>query len=658
MSDPIQMTRAEYTAKYGQSPSLPAISAPKPSLPPAQSAGPTIPLKMTRTEYQAKYGAAPGVTPPPKPLLPPAQTAAQEKPALPFNGELNKNSILGKTNQVVPDIAKKTIDIWKDTLQKIPKDIKEGATDIQKGGILNTIKGVAKGMGRTAADAAGAIFAPISATVGEVMDKTGMQSGLEHVSKWLVDKSGIADQKWFQNYAIQHPNAEEDFNRGLTLIMAKGEKGEINPQQMIDDIKSGKFIDDIKNTVPLDASQKLADVNNAINQKVGDFYSKQQGKDLVKTQTSLPGKKASVTGKILQTSPEETVSGERALQSVDLKGVKDYKDLSSRFKTKVDENTVSVDKSLDKDTQPHKAEELSNTNPTKTDFTQKAIDQLKDYYTKTENPSQLKKIENIETKYKSKGLTAKEINNLARQHGKDLNAYNQNGQLASGLTKQAAENVRTGVKEAARSLMPDEDTRSIDKETTDLLKAKELAEEMHEKVEKLKNTIEKPGKLKWLAGKAGKILNTITFRTGEGFIKSFFPDYLNLGEDSKLNPIQLQEQLGKNIEALNALNKMTTPEIKNAYEAYLEKYNKKPLALPAPEPGSPHSFVGSGKTIINIPDEKGVQMPKSQINSEPLQPILPPEEQAIPRQNFVKQFGTKKRFFSSRSGKPSLPVKK
>jgi len=56
----IQMTRAEYEAKYGTAPALPPVAAPTVSAPVVKPTSTTV--KMTRAEYEAKYKEAPSTT--------------------------------------------------------------------------------------------------------------------------------------------------------------------------------------------------------------------------------------------------------------------------------------------------------------------------------------------------------------------------------------------------------------------------------------------------------------------------------------------------------------------------------------------------------------------------------------------------------------------
>lgn len=132
---------------------------------------------------------------------------------------------------------------YQDTPDKFAEDIKGGA-DTMSAGMANpdalagggqVLKGVAQAGGRTAGDAAIAIFAPISAAIGSVLNATGGQQLTDAAGKVIADSSGITDLPAFQKFAMEHPNAGEDFNRILTLFMAKGEQGKIDPVQTTKD---------------------------------------------------------------------------------------------------------------------------------------------------------------------------------------------------------------------------------------------------------------------------------------------------------------------------------------------------------------------------------------------------------------------------------------
>lgn len=110
-----------------------------------------------------------------------------------------------------------------------------------------------------------------------------------------------------------------------------------------------------------------------------------------------------------------------------------------------------------------------------------ALDELEKEYAATNNFAKEEYIKQLRQKLETTGLTVQEVNNLARLHGNDLNAFNMNGQLSSGLGKQAAENTRKGLKELVGQLDATGASRNIDGEISKLLNVKKLLLKLHNK---------------------------------------------------------------------------------------------------------------------------------------------------------------------------------
>ncbi len=157
----------------------------------------------------------------------------------------NENSVSGIVANTIKDLGTRVLNVpidfaknlwstYQITPSKLAEDVQAGASDMQTGGSTNEqatgfFKGIIKAGTRTAGDAAIAIFAPISAAIGSVLTATGGQPLVDKAGQVIADASGITDLPAFQKFAMEHPNAGEDFNRLLTLFMAQGEKGQIDP---------------------------------------------------------------------------------------------------------------------------------------------------------------------------------------------------------------------------------------------------------------------------------------------------------------------------------------------------------------------------------------------------------------------------------------------
>ncbi len=140
---------------------------------------------------------------------------------------------------------------------RLKTDIQQGAQDIQSG---NVLKGIAKAGLRTAGDVAGTVFAPVATSLnvatGGLMNGffEDVQSKLENsqgatfskdgLLPFLVDK--VTNIPELQKFAMDHPNAGDDFGRALNLVFAKSEKGDINraftnPQAIVSEAKNQIF---------------------------------------------------------------------------------------------------------------------------------------------------------------------------------------------------------------------------------------------------------------------------------------------------------------------------------------------------------------------------------------------------------------------------------
>lgn len=291
-----------------------------------------------------------------------------------------------------------------------------------------------------------------------------------------------------------------------------------------------------------------------------------------------PAKIPGVVGKITQATGSEIPTATRALSSIETGGVQSFDDLSSKIQEKIDANTKTVDSSLGKSTDkftPDKIDKqipVQGGEPITSNPVKDGLKQLENFYEKTNSPSDLARIKTLEAKYQSEGLTPKDINGIAREHGRVLNGYNANGELASGLTKQAAENTRSGIKGVVDQVAPDAGRKAVDANTADLIKTKGLVDDLGEKVQTLENKLKSFTPLQ----KAGQIAaKGFDLATG-GAVKGFLRQLMGIGmeEGKTMNAVQLQEQLPRLLRQLDDLNSLTP---KQAIAQI-----KTMLALPAP----------------------------------------------------------------------------
>ena len=271
----VQMTRAEYEAKYKVAPSAPVsvLSQENPA-----------PVKMTRAEYQLKY----------------------DTPAPSIMGTL-----LGPLNEGISGLKTLYGGGEQGIANKLKTDVTESAKNIEKGklsdfvgfnspmGVLGiggeTGKGIAKAGLRTAGDVAGAVYAPIGAAIGA--------TGIGHVFNYLGELSqkggqynpinALTDMKAVQDFIAEHPNAEEDFGRALNLGLAGMDKGKIEPSTIVPrtieqvkatQTKAGAVYDTYKAKQQTDLVQQTADEIAATEARYAkgrkaNLYSKDAGAD-------------------------------------------------------------------------------------------------------------------------------------------------------------------------------------------------------------------------------------------------------------------------------------------------------------------------------------------------------------------------------------------
>lgn len=339
-----------------------------------------------------------------------------------------------------------------------------------------------------------------------------------------------------------------------------------------------------KTGLPGAAAQAVTDVKNS-----GPAKAVTAATDYFK---STPETAPDLIGKITQGTGDDITAAGRALPTVDTSKVQSFDDLRSTLDNQVRKNTAQVDSILSQDPKLYKAADLEKTTPVPggtpivTNPAQEALDQLHDFYQKTKDAKGEASITALQNKFETEGLTVKEVNDLAREHGTELNAYNANGELASGLTKQAAENTRQDVKEQVRQLSPK--IADIDSNTSDLITTRGLAEDMADKVQKLENKIQESGILQKLGTVAGKTIDVATGGLVKGLINHFIGE---AGDSGKAGTaIDIEDNLRDNLDKLDKLTKMTPQQAVQAMKPPAIPTEGLPDWLSAPGRALPEGF--------------------------------------------------------------------
>jgi hypothetical protein len=291
------------------------------------------------------------------------------------------------------DYVKKVGDEFAATPGKIADDVNAGAKDIQEGmgqrdigGLFKVYKGMAKAGFRTAADAANAIFAPISAAVGTVFEKTGISDIASHNK--LVDT--LSNQKWLQDFALKHPNAEQDFTRALTLAMSAADGGKIDPKTIIERTKtqltdftkgSGEAVNmgesEMKappadtSKLPFSPKEMESSISspevNKIQETISPKITSKETKAIIDEGRLTRGKESSIFGK-QPDIVEQSEGVKRAAETINQQIPKAHEMNDVELSKALDEKTTSIAKSLQGEMQK---------TPIKTETTGKVLDAWK-----------------------------------------------------------------------------------------------------------------------------------------------------------------------------------------------------------------------------------------------------------------------------------------
>ena len=388
------------------------------------------------------------------------------------------------------------------------------------------------------------ISKPLTDKLGQLLASAIPESAKQSIKNTLSSPeiTKIADKINQFADTPEGQQASKDFNNALGYLLM-GIGGQKAPSDLGSGLSNAKAgFETAADTGISAAKTELGAVKGAMEQKAI---------------TKIP----STVGKITQALPEELPTATRALSGIDTKGVKTYADLSSKLDSTIKSNQSTVDAKFSEAKGSYFPEELtqkitSGKTTIKQNFVSDALSNLKELYGKTKDAVSQAKIMDLEAKYKAEGLTPSEINNLAKEYGTEFKnkAFSKvTGDPLTSTNAQAFENTRTGIKETARGLIEDESVRLLDKSTSDIIKTKQMTDDMATKVQQLQNKFEKAGLLQ----RAGNLISTgVNLVTG-GIIKGFFKNMMGMsGEGKTLNPIELQNRLAKNLKLLDELNKL------------------------------------------------------------------------------------------------------
>ncbi len=418
--------------------------------------------------------------------------------------------------------------------QKNDATIKQAGEDVSS--YINDSKGTGDNPVTRGFEAAEAAFGGVGKVASNfipqgIKDAVGKayDQSIGGVVKDVSDR--ISGTKTAQDFVTNHPTATNAIEQGA---------------------KVGESAGTIAGTIlgAEGASQGISKIAEVV-PKVTDAVSSGAGSIKEGIKPSLSPEEA--TGQIVQGDTSDIAGSKKTLQSLDISKIETQADLSKA----IDEQIIkpglkNVDAEFAKDTSGgHSIKSFEQTvgegkATVKVNYVKQGIEDLKNYYTKTGDAQGLSSMKALENKAKINGLTYKDVNDLARLHGKEINAFNANGEAASGLTKQAAENTRTGLKTTARNGLGTSEAKALDEKVSNAIKTKDLIDKQVEKVNKVNQTTAKVGVI---PKAVGKIIKTADIVTGSP-LKAIGKAMGNVGSSDRLSPLDLESKLQENLKIL------------------------------------------------------------------------------------------------------------
>lgn len=276
------------------------------------------------------------------------------------------------------------------------------------------------------------------------------------------------------------------------------------------------------------------------------------------------GEAENVAGRVVQGDLRDKSIAKKVLSKLDTTGVKTEQDLQGVLNKKIETLASAQNEVLAQEGNKFRTKDLKlqmkigEKNKTY-NFVKDALNQLKGFYNSVNNVIGEEEVNQLSKKLNKEGLTLKEVNDIAIQHGKTLNAFNANGELASGLSKQAAENTRSGVKDTIRQLSKLGDkSKSIDEEISRTIRVRDLVTERAEKVNTLQQKIKNRNIVQKLTYGGVKLFNILTGGAPKAAIEAL--GVSNVGNKID-NVIDIERSLAKDLKLINKLSGMSDEEI-------------------------------------------------------------------------------------------------
>lgn len=259
--------------------------------------------------------------------------------------------------------------------------------------------------------------------------------------------------------------------------------------------------------------------------------------------------------KITRAKVKDIPATTKTLAKVNAKNIKTAKDLTKEINAGIKKTANQLDDHLDKFPKKYKPKQLVKTvGKTKVNYVDKALNTLDDLYGKIDDYAAQAKIQALIKKAKKEGLNVKEINNVSKEFGRMKKSFSDTtGKPLTSMNAKQVENLRNGVKQTARDLMPDDLAKALDKQMSESYTTRRYMDKVVESVNQSKAKLFARG---W-GEKAGGLLADALDTVSGGALKGFFRKFQarNIGSKT-MNYTDLEIALPKLLKKLQQLEKV------------------------------------------------------------------------------------------------------
>lgn len=531
----IQMTRAEYEAKYGASPSAPT------------SASQNAPIQMTRQQYEQQYGSLPSSQ-----KAPQAPAQPEKKSLGGFIDNLGSSALdFGRSIATAVTHPVQTLK----TLGSLSLGALDNLNDFQTKAVSNLPIG---GAGQQAVSKALSFVNPLTA-IPQRLRSLGVNLDS---SNQLADQLG---QTYKERYGGLSNIGETAYTDPVGVLadlatLLSGGAGVVGKIGEVSNIgsKAGTAgrLSNIASTLSKSANaiDPLQAIIRAGSRISGRFFNAPKPTIANLIEQIIQPNKKTISG-----YQNQVKSAENAFRNIDFSGVKTYNDLFTKLKEASSKMLKSIDDYLGSRGGYMSSDDFTistkvGNTTIRQNFVVDALDQLEELYSVTRDAVKQAEIVELKNQLNTKGLSPLEVNYLAREYGTEFGskAFSKNGDALTSVNAQTVENTRKGLKDTVNSKMPDNFLKDTDKKISELIATQKLVEKMATKVSALKSRTTPRTFIQNVANYSAKGADLIS----GGFLSSFLNSFLksNVGLKS-LNSIDLQNALRKNLKLIdNELN--------------------------------------------------------------------------------------------------------